>query len=247
MVATDYPPMDVTQRFYYIRGSSPTTVIMSLVLDRSGSMQSNGGSTALPLAVTNFISLFDDANDYVAMVSFSSAASVDVSMRQPFKMDIEAAALTMNFGGYTCSDQGLTNALAQNNTVALPSYIPVLKVIVFFTDGMANTFNYVFNCGPRNIAYSGPALYDPVTGNLANSGCTVPALLSSINPVTGQLTSNTVDASGNTQTSCVSMHNEAENRAERIAWLARSHGNTIFCIGLGAPGFPGNVVERFLR
>jgi len=41
------------------------------------------------------------------------------------------------------------------------------------------------------------------------------------------------------------MHNEAENRAERIAYLARSQGNTIFCIGLGNPSAPGECNGAF--
>jgi hypothetical protein len=240
MVATDYPPVGTMQRFYRVKATSWGSVVMSLVLDRSGSMQSNGGAVALPPAVTNFISFFDDNNDYAAMVSFSTAASVDVAMKQPFKANIESAVLALTFGGYTCSDQGLTNALAQNNTVTPQPGQQMVKVIVFFTDGMANTFNYVFNCGPRNIAYSGPPLYDPATGNIANSGCTIPSKLSSIDPVTGAITTNAVDTA-----SCVALHNEAENRAERIAWLARSQGNTIYCIGFGNPAYPGECSGAF--
>src|SRR5271169_6140178 len=101
------------------------------------------------------------------MVSFSSAASVDVSMQRPFRTLIENAADALVFNGFTCSDQGLTNALAQNNSVAIPPGQNVVKVIVFFTDGMANTFNANLNCGSRNIIYSGPTLVDPTTGNTA--------------------------------------------------------------------------------
>ena len=43
---------------------------MSLVLDKSGSMNLNGGSTALPPAVTNFITYFDEGIDNVADISF---------------------------------------------------------------------------------------------------------------------------------------------------------------------------------
>ena len=41
-------------------------LIMSLVLDRSGSMTLNGGAQALPSAVDNFLTYFDNANDQVA-------------------------------------------------------------------------------------------------------------------------------------------------------------------------------------
>jgi hypothetical protein len=245
MVATDYPPAGTTQRFYQVRAAMRPHVIMSLVLDRSGSMFSNGGVTALPPAVTNFISLFNDNYDYAAQVSFSSAASVDVPMEQPFITNIQDGALGLPFGGNTCSDQGLTNALAQIDAVAPQLAGNVVNVIVFFTDGMANTFNYVFNCGARNIGYSGPTLYNPANGNVDNTGCTVPTTLSSIDPFSGDLTPNAVDADGTSQTSCVSMHNEAENRAERIAWLARSQGITIYCIGMGSPGVQGECVGAF--
>src|ERR1700688_773700 len=49
MVATDYPAAGVPQRFYRVRANR-SSLVMSLVLDRSGSMQANGGSTALPPA-----------------------------------------------------------------------------------------------------------------------------------------------------------------------------------------------------
>ena len=49
-------------------------LIMTVVLDRSGSMKSNGGSGALPPAVTMFVNYFDNANDEVAMASFASNA-----------------------------------------------------------------------------------------------------------------------------------------------------------------------------
>lgn len=233
MMATDYPPTGTTQRFYQVKATTRPHIIMSLVLQRSGSMLPSGGSVALPPAVTNFISLFDDNYDYAAQVSFSSAASVDVPMEQPFITNIDNAVTALTFGGDSSSDQGLTNAVAQNNAMTLPPGQSMVKVIVFFTDGIDNTFNYGFNCGPRNIGLpngSTPVLYDPTTGNPNGAGCTIPATLSSINPTTGALTSNAVDT-----TSCVAMHNEAQNRAEWIAWLARSQGNTIYCVGLGEP------------
>ncbi len=187
MGAIDYPPVSATQRFYRVRAQR-SSLVMTLVLDRSGSMLSNGGSTALPAAVTDFIQNFDDTNDIAAMISFASAASVDVAMGQPFRTKIEDATYNLVFNGYTCSDQGLTNALAQNNTVTNSLGQNVVKVIVFFTDGMANTFYDIFNCGPRNIAYSGPQLYDPATGNPANTGCTVPDPITSIDGVNCLLT-----------------------------------------------------------
>jgi Flp pilus assembly protein TadG len=205
-------------------------VIMTLVLDRSGSMQSNGGSTALPPAVTSFISNFDDVNDIAAMVSFAGAASVDVPMQRPFKTQIENAANALVFNFNTCSDEGLTNALPQQNSVTISPGQDVIKVIVFFTDGMANTFNYNLNCGPRNMSYDGN-LFDPNTGTYSSSGCTVPNPITSID---GSTLVNT--ARDGSQASCDSMHYEAQKRAETWADQARSQTNFIYCVGLGNPG-----------
>jgi Flp pilus assembly protein TadG len=214
-----------------------TTLVLALVLDRSGSMTGNGGAQALPPAVTNFIAQFDDTTDYAAQISFSSAASVDVPMTEPFISKIQTAAIALegNFNGDTCSDEGLTNGMAQIEVETNVTAQSVTRVMVFFTDGMANSFNYVLNCGARDIGYNGPSLFDPTTGAINNSGCTVPPFLSSINPSNGVFTANAVDANGTNQTSCIAMHNEAENRAERIANLARSQGYVIYCVGMGTP------------
>src|SRR5258705_5857944 len=56
-------------------------VIMSIVLDRSGSMAGNGGDQALPPAVSSFVNHFDDVLDRAAMVSFAShSRPFDVAM-----------------------------------------------------------------------------------------------------------------------------------------------------------------------
>ncbi len=223
---TDYPAGDITQRFYRIR-IHRANLVMSLVLDRSGSMNANGGAVVLPLAVSAFIDLFDDTTDRVSMSSFSYTASTDVTIRQPFKTDIKNAVNAMVFNGWTCSERGLTNGLAQNNTVTVPPGESVVKVIVFFTDGLANTWYWPgFNCGPRNISPD-RMLWDPITGNLAQSSCTVPTTIPSINGGTVA-----------TSDQCGDMYDEAQARAERIAYLARAASNYIYVIGLGDPNGP---------
>src|ERR1039458_4792173 len=74
-----------------------TPVVMTLVVDRSGSMSpsppipcSSGtqGGLYLPTAVTQFINMFDESVDQAALVSFSVSASNDVPMsvlHGPFK------------------------------------------------------------------------------------------------------------------------------------------------------------------
>ena len=82
-------------------------LIMSLVLDKSGSMNKNGGAQALPPAVDNFLTYFDNVNDQVAMVSFSSIATVNVAIQTNFQSIITAAVNSMPFGGATYAEAGL--------------------------------------------------------------------------------------------------------------------------------------------
>ena len=202
-------------------------LVMSLVLDRSGSMGSNGGATALPGAVIGFVNNFDDVNDRVSMSSFSYAGRTDVALTQPFKAPITTAVNNLSFAGWTASEQGLTNGLVQNL-----SYTPavtggntetVVRVMIFFTDGLANTFKYTFNCGARNI---GPdrTLYDPITGNAAGGGCTIPNNIPSISPP---------PANVSTTSGCGPLTIEAQKRAVAIARLAQQQGIIVFSIGLG--------------
>ena len=99
-----------------------------------------------------------------------------------------------------------------------------MKVIVLFTDGLANTWYWPgFNCGPRNIS-PGPDLYDPITGARSEAGCSLPATIPSIDGVHNVLTFNDCE-----------LVDEAQPRAERIAYLARAAGNHIYVVGLADP------------
>jgi hypothetical protein len=100
-------------------------------------------------------------------------------------------------------------------------------VIVFFTDGLANTWYWPgFNCGGRDMAPD-RTLYDTNTLCTAqSSGCTVPATIPSIDPTLGSIT---------TSDQCGDMYKEAEARARAVASLARSEGNIVYAIGFGNP------------
>jgi Flp pilus assembly protein TadG len=217
-------------------------LVMSLVLDRSGSMNGNGGAANLPNAVTTFVNFFDDQSDRVSMNSFAYHARTDVPLAQPFKAPITAAVKKLVFDGWTVSEQGLAKGLQQNQTVVTTPGDNVVKVIVFFTDGLANTFQYTFNCGVRNIAPDG-SLYDPNTGASSGAGCKVPGSIPSVSPP---------PANVNTSDDCA-METEAQKRAVAMAELARQQGNIIYAVGLGNPngpkecGFPQIAAKILLR
>jgi Flp pilus assembly protein TadG len=205
-------------------------LIMSLVLDRSGSMNLNGGASALPPAVQSFIKFFDDSIDQVAMVSFSSTSTVDVPIRTFFQLPITTAAGNMRFGGATFAQGGLLNGQAQINSV--PATGNVVKVAVFFTDGWANTNQDVLACGPNKLVNyggcsppenavgwcSGYSFLDPNTGNGTSCGASqFPS------QKTGTMLALNI----------TNISNDALYRAVQLANTMRSQGIVIYSIGLG--------------
>jgi len=143
-----------------------STLIMTLILDRSGSMQSDGGGTALQSAVPQFISDFIPGTDFMSMISFASHSSIDVPMTQAWGAptnQINNAVSAFNFEGATFgtgagsgSVDSTTNgpplnmADTQNNSVVLPPTQPVTKVAIYFTDGLMNSLQDYFSC-PQQV------------------------------------------------------------------------------------------------
>jgi Flp pilus assembly protein TadG len=207
-------------------------LIMSLVLDGSGSMNKNGGAQALPPAVDNFLTYFDNNTDQIADVSFSSVASVDVSMRTNFLNPITKAVNKMAFGGATYSQGGLLDGQAQINGVTVAPGANVIQVAVFFTDGWANTVEDKVNCpsstllnfggcAPPEAAVgwcSGISFMDPTTGNGRSCGAT-----NFPSQITGGMVALTQQ----------NIANDAMYRANQVASSMRAQGIVIYSIGLG--------------
>jgi hypothetical protein len=154
-------------------------VIMTLVLDRTGSMTVDGGQAALSPAINDFLSYFNDTIDQVALVTFAAESTTDVSMRTGFTSTIEAAVPTSAcgnepcFGGPTFTQGGLQRAYCvetgtTNDSVNFPcdrgitaptplANTTPINVVVFFTDGWANMIKEtVTNCNANGVGASGP-------------------------------------------------------------------------------------------
>ncbi len=130
-------------------------LVMSLMLDRSGSMQHNGGWSALPPAVTAFVNDFDDANDYVASTSFASNATVDFAIAHNFKTPITNLMNSWGkseFAGGTFGPGALVLAQAQNDSVVTTANI--VKVAVYFTDGKVNIIQQTLSCNGTPTLYN---------------------------------------------------------------------------------------------
>jgi hypothetical protein len=226
---------------------------MTLVLDRSGSMENNGGADAMPGAVTSFINFFDDNNDRVALATFASHARVDVTMRQPFKQPIINAVNAIfpsQVEGGTFSQGGLTNGLVLNNSVVTLPGENVVRVCVFFTDGLANIIRDSLYCRgvsnpPTDWNFGGfdsgstVGFFNPTNG-VENTGCRT----SGGNPTCCSAVSGFRSAiSGTTRSfTRANVTADAEYRAVQVANDMRAAGMIVYSIGLGS-----NINRDFLQ
>ena len=134
-------------------------LVMSIVLDRSGSMSSDDGQSALVNAVPAFVNDFDNIRDEVAMISFSSNATVDYAMNYNFITPITNAVNNMTFGGGTFGTGAgtqpilsttvgapLSLAKLQDDSVTINPGENVVRVVVYFTDGLMNAVQDTFYC-----------------------------------------------------------------------------------------------------
>lgn len=112
-------------------------LVMSLILDRSGSMSNNGGAASLPTAVEDFVAGFEEGVDDVAEISFSTLDTVDVPMTKNFMAPIDTEMGKMQPGGATFAQAGLQDGF--NQILSIPPAPNIIRVAVFFTDGYANT------------------------------------------------------------------------------------------------------------
>ncbi len=220
-------------------------LVMSVVLDRSGSMSSNGGSTALPPATISFINYFDNANDKVAMVSFASYASVDYNIATGFITPITSAVNAMSFGGGTFGLGGLVLGKAQNDSVPVVAGDNVIKVVVYFTDGYVNTIQDTFNCtsslGPTLYNYGGHDtgssvdFYNPTNGTDWGSLDSNGYPKHSPTPDCTGVTKFTSQSTG-TQKSFSRLYvtADAQYRAIAVTNAMRSEGMYVYSIGLGS-------------
>jgi Flp pilus assembly protein TadG len=136
---------------------------MSIVLDRSGSMLTDGGGAAIQAGVPIFVNDFDDTLDSVALISFSSNATIDFAMSNHFKTPITNAVKNMNFVGGTFGTGAGSNpvlltdpnapplsmAKLQNDTILPQPGQNLTKVVVYFTDGLMNAVQDKIHCGGK--------------------------------------------------------------------------------------------------
>src|ERR1039458_5962188 len=129
---------------------------MTIVLDRSNSMNGNGGKSALLSAAPMFISYFNNATDEVGMVSFASNATTDFTISNQFQTPITNKINALSFAGGTFGLGGLMLAKIQEDSAIPQQSQNLVKVVVYFTDGLVNEIQDTFACNSP----LGPTLYN---------------------------------------------------------------------------------------
>ncbi len=215
--------------------STRANVQMTLVLDRSGSMKKNDGYLALPIAVQTFLTYFSDSLDEVALASFASDATLDVGLKHTFTSAINAAVSGFDYTGGTYAQGGLLLAQAQES-VNLPN---TLKVVVYFTDGWANTNLDTLSCSPNPINYGGCAPPEQAVNWCSGISFWFPSNPYPNNPPSCNSTSFRAQQPGNsgaltpTSTGQANIANDAMYRAIQLANTMRANNVVFYSIGLG--------------
>jgi len=277
-------------------------LIMTIVLDRSGSMcggtgknkcpgttTGDDGGDAIQAAVPTFVNNFDQTSgtgDEVGLVSFSSNSTVNFAINYGFKTSINGDVGSMVFTGGTFGTGIGTGSLlsstvgpplslagAQNDGVTIPSGQNVVKVVVYFTDGLMNAVQDNFHCMGKNnstltlLNYGGydtgnnVAILDPTSAT--NQFDTWVPGTSSYFSYDGNSSHKCTDSSGNYVTKFPSQQSgtqvafgrsavttEAKWRANKTATALRSeasHPNYIYTIGLGSAISGDSTTQMFLK
>jgi Flp pilus assembly protein TadG len=225
-------------------------LIMTLVLDKSGSMNFNGGCAALPPALADFIGHFDNTIDSISVVTFSTLVSTDVPMQTGgFDAPITSLIDSMNcvtpgtpggfFDGGTFSFGGLQASVPQETSLTIPPGQNAVKVVVFLTDGWANSIQDVLpSCQSTAVDYGGcapledqlgwcgfPNFWDPNTGKGVN--CNVSTFPAQQPGNSGQFTE-------------MNVSNDAMYRAEQVALSLRLQTPPTFVYSVGV----GNLINQ---
>ena len=218
-------------------------IILSLVLDKSGSMNDNGGAAALPGSVEDFVGYFLEGTDQLGETSFSWTGQDDVNISSTFQSSITSSVKSITFDGATYAYGGLQDAEGQITGVSSPPANAV-KVAVFFTDGWANSIQSTVAGNPVNFGGCAPAEFS--VGWCNGVSCW--------NGTNGKSIGGTVVSTTDTAATCdgvstftpqdtalgssakLTINNiatEADYRAVQLANTMRGQGITVYSIGLG--------------
>ena len=124
--------------------ASRRLVDLSLVIDKSGSIGSDW--PRVQSAATQFVSYFDESQDRLALIMYSSNTVVfdPISISRGFsKSSLNSHIAAGTSEGYTVTSEGLYRGWDQLRRVPTASQ-SALRIIVLFTDGSPNSWSGTF-------------------------------------------------------------------------------------------------------
>lgn len=113
------------------------------------------------------------ANDQVSMVSFASDDTTDAARKKNFKASTHSQLrgwCRSKFDGGTYAMGGLVRGKSENDSYSPGTGENVLKVVVFFTDGRANSNQDTLSCRGTPVRYGGCSLAEARLGFCSGVG-----------------------------------------------------------------------------
>jgi Flp pilus assembly protein TadG len=125
-------------------------VDLVLILDQSGSLESQGAWNDLKQAAFDFVRYFDDDFDQMGLVSFQLHARNRSQLGAPFQGAVISGINQLRSAGDTNTGEGLRLALEQLE--GPEARARAAKVVVFFTDGRPTAFRDIVGGADRAMA-----------------------------------------------------------------------------------------------
>ena len=155
--------------------ASRRDVVMMMIMDRSGSMNSNNGCANMRSAAKVFTGQFAAQRDRIGMVEFGDTSWVDTDPTINFQTVLGYSNSSGSANGFidtiSCGDNtGTAQALALGYNELYKTNLPgAFNILLFFTDGIPNSLTLNFTKGGNSSSLMLPGPTGAYAGNCKDS------------------------------------------------------------------------------